>query len=184
MSRRKFDTLAYALQLVREGVLSIDSEGRIWRHFVLTKLGRKVVPVRRAENPTMKGYLGLTLGIRGTRRTATVVAHKVVWVYLYGPIPNGLQVNHKDLCKTNNRPSNLELLTPSGNVRHSYENGRPRPWHKATKWRGKDRVSAANVARIVALRDGGKTYREVSEMTGVSESHVARLYQKEKGGGK
>ena len=47
--------------------------------------------------------------------------HRLVWECFKGPIPDGYQVNHKDNNKINNRVSNLELLTPSENIRYNYK---------------------------------------------------------------
>ncbi|HHA2946403.1 TPA: HNH endonuclease signature motif containing protein [Stenotrophomonas maltophilia] len=56
----------------------------------------------------------------GRRR---VLAHRVVWEAAVGPIPLGLQVNHKNGVKTDNRLCNLELVTPSENLRHAHRIG-------------------------------------------------------------
>jgi hypothetical protein len=171
--------LTYAIGLVRNGTLSIDEEGRIWRHFVGTKTGRKPIEAKRAENSTRKGYLALTLGVPGTRKTCKVFAHILVWVWLKGAIPAGLQVNHKDTCKQNNRPDNLELTTGSENIQHSYANGRPRPWHKATEWRpGVPRLSEEAKARVLELRAQGMGSYRISKATGISKTHVERIIRK------
>lgn len=47
--------------------------------------------------------------------------HRLVWECFKGPIPGGYQVNHKDNNKINNRLSNLELLTPSENIKYNYK---------------------------------------------------------------
>jgi hypothetical protein len=153
------NALDHALALVGAGVLSIDPDGRVWRLAVLDRWGNQHrVPIRRAEHPTRKGYLAIALGRPGTRRTWKVLAHVLVWTHIHGAIPAGLQVNHKDLVKANNEPSNLELVTGSGNIRHSYANGRTRPWSKATEWRpGIPRRSQQQIARLVELRQQGKT---------------------------
>lgn len=46
--------------------------------------------------------------------------HRLVWLCFKGSIPEGLQINHKDNDKTNNRIVNLELLTASDNIKHNY----------------------------------------------------------------
>ena len=50
--------------------------------------------------------------------------HRVVMAAFVGPCPEGLQVNHIDSNKINNKLENLEYVTPSRNIRHTYENGR------------------------------------------------------------
>ena len=47
---------------------------------------------------------------------------------LVGAIPDGLQINHRDLNKQNNRPITSEVVTGSENIAHSYAHGRTEPW--------------------------------------------------------
>lgn len=47
-----------------------------------------------------------------------VLVHRLVYMAHVGDIPKGMQVNHKDENKANNCVENLELLTPSQNVRY------------------------------------------------------------------
>jgi hypothetical protein len=49
--------------------------------------------------------------------------HKLVALMFLGPCPEGKQINHKDGNKANNFFLNLEYVTASENVKHSYENG-------------------------------------------------------------
>lgn len=41
--------------------------------------------------------------------------HRLVWEAIYGEIPQGLQIDHKDGDRTNNRVSNLRLATNQQN---------------------------------------------------------------------
>jgi hypothetical protein len=51
------------------------------------------------------------------------VAHRIVWEYRHGPIPDGLEVNHRKGVKDDNRIDNLELLTNVENVGHAHRAG-------------------------------------------------------------
>lgn len=44
------------------------------------------------------------------------VIHRIVWILLNGPIPDGMVVNHKDCSKGNNHILNLELRTQRENL--------------------------------------------------------------------
>ncbi len=47
--------------------------------------------------------------------------HRVVWEAFNGPIPERLEINHKDLDRANNRLDNLELVTHQQNVQHAID---------------------------------------------------------------
>lgn len=67
---------------------------------------------RRAEylNDDLYGYVKTP--------PAKVAAHRVIWIAAEGEIPPGLQVNHRNKLRWDNRRANLELVTFSHNVRH------------------------------------------------------------------
>lgn len=176
------------------GTLSIDADGRIWRHFVHNALGRrKKIQARRAECQSSKGYLSLVFGAcRGVHGPCRIGAHRVVWLWVNGTIPDGMQINHKNLDKTDNRPENLEIVTPEANVQHSYANGRAKPWSKSPEeslrsgtgngtWRGKPRVDQDTKNRIRQMRQDGVSYPKIAAAVGISVSHVHRIV---KGGGR
>jgi len=187
------EAMERALTLLRDGVISIDAEGRVWRHAMIVRGVQKAVTPRRAENEGHKGYLRLTMHIPGAG-LSQIMAHRLVWEAANGPIPCELQINHKDLNKQNNRLSNMELTTGAENIRHSYANGRPAPWSKIDRktatWREKPMVSPETAALIREARASGVIYREIAERFGVSITHAHRLCAQEshvikqsKGGG-
>lgn len=165
--------LVYALYLLRQGILSLDEEGRLWRHAIIVRGQWAQIEKRRAENVGSKGYLRLTIQTEGKLRS--VMAHRVVWEWLKGPIPDGLQINHKDLNKQNNTIDNLELLTGAGNIQHSYANGRPHPWYKTKIWRGKARITEEQKLEMRRLRADGSMLREIAERFGLGTTHVHRI---------
>jgi hypothetical protein len=166
--------MQHALTLLSNRTLSIDTEGRIWRHAIKTNTGRRLsITPRRAESIGGKGYLRIMLRIDG--RLRGVGAHRLVWTYHNGPIPDELQINHRDLNKHNNALNNLELVTASENIRHSYANSRPRPWHKAQYWRGRRRVSAQQINEARHLRSSGTRLKDICATLGISISHAHRL---------
>jgi HNH endonuclease/NUMOD4 motif len=49
--------------------------------------------------------------------------HRLVYMAFVGDIPNGMSINHIDGNKANNNISNLELVTPSQNMKHAFDMG-------------------------------------------------------------
>lgn len=115
----------FVLTLVESGELEIDREGNVWRVGIRKGLktgGSVVIPCKRyrAER-VVDGYLQVRALIEGYRYNAG--AHRLVWRYFNGPIPEGYTVNHKDGSKFNNHPDNLEPVTYSENAKHAHEMG-------------------------------------------------------------
>lgn len=77
--------------------------------------GRRGKPIRKVA----RGYIQAANGRAGT----FYMAHRLVWESVNGPIPNDLQINHINGIKTDNRISNLELVTGSENTAHAYRLG-------------------------------------------------------------
>lgn len=50
--------------------------------------------------------------------------HRLIWETFNGPIPIGLQVNHINENKVDNRLANLNLMTPKDNSNHGTHNAR------------------------------------------------------------
>lgn len=91
-------------------------EGR----YAVSKCG-KVVSYLSGQPKLMKpytynGYLQIKL------QGQTHKVHRLVALTYLGPA-NGLEVNHKDLNRSNNHVSNLEYVSHAQNIRHSVEQG-------------------------------------------------------------
>lgn len=65
---------------------------------------------------TQKGYLRVTLYDKGSRLTFYV--HRLVALAFIEDADAGLEVNHKDFNKHNNKLSNLELVDRAENMQH------------------------------------------------------------------
>lgn len=53
-----------------------------------------------------------------SRPYTLAMAHRVVWIAVHGLIPTGLQINHLNRIRWDNRIANLEVVAPTGNARH------------------------------------------------------------------
>jgi hypothetical protein len=74
-----------------------------------------------AASVNRSGYRRIVLSADKLRHTCHV--HTLVAAAFLGPKPAGCVVNHRDGCKTNNSPANLEYVTQSENMRHAVREG-------------------------------------------------------------
>lgn len=104
-----------------------------------------------------KGYLRVTVSRPGHPRSNRLrhVANLVAEAFIR-PRPLGLQINHTNGIKTDNRASNLEWCTGIENVRHAIRTGLSAPMPP-----GRARLSADTVRRIRAAYPG-ETTRELA----------------------
>ena len=99
-------------------------------------------PLKRLIAKTNKGYYMVRLDGR------RVYWHRIVFEFFHGPIPKGLQVDHKNNKPEDNRLENLQLLSAKENYRCQLKNknntsGYPGIyWHKRDKkWRAQIKVN-------------------------------------------
>lgn len=103
-----------------EALYSVSSYGRIRRDAP----GPRTYPGKILKvQHNGRGYLHVQLSKNNRQRHIPV--HRLVAAAFLGPA-NGLQVNHMDLNKSNNRLDNLEYVTHSENMQHAFDHGRGR----------------------------------------------------------
>jgi hypothetical protein len=161
--RTKLETMAAALEAIERGVLLVDAAGHVWS--LVDRSGKtttaRPMPIR-VERKMPNGYLVVHFWLDG--RQYMVLAHRLVWTVLRGPIPDGMDINHQDGIKSNNAPANLEVVTRSRNLKHARETGLR---------------ASPNVARDLGisareLRATGLSYAEIGRALGVSQTTAFR----------
>lgn len=158
------------------GELSIDEAGRVWRHKARRGTGKPGivcltdVPKRRAEYQHYTGYL--FVGRRTANKEYRTTAARLVWQYFYGDIPDRLCINHKNGIKTDNRPENLELVTPQENMLHAVRTAlQPTGGHHP-----RSKLCEADVLEIRRRwKSGGVLQRELAEEYGVTRSTIQHI---------
>jgi len=127
----------------------------------------------RAEQVQSNGYLRVRGMIEGVRHN--VLAHRLIWTVSNGSIPIGFQINHINGNKKDNRLSNLEVVTPSQNIKHAFRTGLRT-----------QRGSANNAARLTpeiirTIRrrsDQGVMQRYIAAELGISQSCVSKIVRR------
>ena len=113
------------------------------------------------------GYMRVTVAGRH------ILRHVLVAETFMGPKPDGMQVNHLDGDKSNNRVDNLEYVTPAENTRHSISVlGTERaPGEKNAN----ARLTARDVREMRRLHASGIPATRVGEQFGIGPSHAWRI---------
>lgn len=156
------------IELIRIGVIELGQYGRFWRRKTFTRTGRvkHVFPSRLAETVRADGYVRVRATVDG--REVSALGHRLVWILAHGPIPDSLEVNHRNGQRADNWLDNLELVTKSANLDHSYrELGRPRPTGernphcKLTADQVREIRARANEGTVALGREFGVTHQAV-----------------------
>lgn len=77
--------------------------------------GRRTVGKLICPHPISKGYRIFHC------RSVTYGAHRVVWAFVNGPIPDGLQIDHINGVRHDNRIENLRLVNTKTNCENKHE---------------------------------------------------------------
>jgi DNA invertase Pin-like site-specific DNA recombinase len=116
------------------------------------------------------GYLQLNLRRNGkpTRRSI----HRLVWEAFHGDIPVGMEINHKNGVKRDNRLANLELVTPSENMLHAFRTLKVSRNRLKGATHPKARLTENNVRDILALRRSGVRRYIVAKKYNISATAI------------
>lgn len=117
-----------------------------------------------AEAGTVERYGYKTVGYKGK----TYYMHRIIYQMHYGEIPEGMQVDHINRIKDDNRIENLRLVTQQQNQWNN--NAKGYSLHKATgKWRAYIKIN--NKQKYLGLYDTEEEARE-AYLTAKKEVHT------------
>lgn len=113
-----------------------------------------------------RGYF--TVCVDGARRSHGV--HRLVAFAFIGPCPDGMQVDHINGDRRDNRPENLEYVSPFENIRRAKATRAARGVAEASRIR-------LDPAKVVLLRNLSKrlSVLDLSREFGISKQHVRRV---------
>src|SRR5690606_13189002 len=117
------------------------------------------------------GYLKtMLLGDNGVYKSKCV--HSFVALTYLGKRPLGLEINHIDGDKLNNKPSNLEYISHRENVQHAFDNGLMEA--KIGSDNGMAKLTEADVIEIRKIASQRRNYgrKQLAERFNVSEGHI------------
>lgn len=106
----------HVLRLIDIGRLRVDAKaGNVYSE-------ASNAPDRPLGALTKKGYLRACVTVAGKQAHALV--HRIVWIAENGRIPDGMQIDHKNGIKTDNRIENLDLVDNAENMRRAKDMGK------------------------------------------------------------
>ncbi len=162
MPKVDLKTEALFLKEVQVGNLKVYKSGKV----VNTATNHEYVP-RQGK------YKQITFRINDEKKT--ILVHRLVWIVFKGLITDPeLQVNHKNGVKSENRLSNLELLTASANSQHAFDTGLSTPQKGSVHGRSKFLEPAVRKLRKT-FSSGHFTLSEFAEKHEVSLSTMHSL---------
>lgn len=115
------------------------------RTVVRRKMGPKYISSRILK-PVGSPYLHVAISDGLKSKSKRI--HILVAEAFLGPRQEGVQVNHKNCNKTDNRACNLEYVSPVCNTRHAIRNGR---FNHAGSKNGGAKLNESKVTQIKAL---------------------------------
>lgn len=141
---------------------------------------RRIAPgkstfVGRILNPKTDdhGYIRITLHKKG--RGKTIRIHRIIMETFHGECPSGMEVNHKNGDKTDNRLSNLEYVTLQENMHHSW-NVLGRPNMAKGEGHGMSKLTDNDVREIRRLFETGQyTKVAIGKMFNVTHKAIERV---------
>lgn len=103
--------------------------------------------------------------LRKDGKTIPRMAHRVICEAFHGPAPSDEHcVNHKNGIKSDNRPENLEWVTPLENARHAVQTGlTPR------------RHDSLMIAEIKRRNKAGESSNSLAREFGISSSYASQI---------
>lgn len=165
---------------VKKGYFRIDEDGRIWR-IAMRGWKRLFIKIQEREMKTISnnGYIHIVFWKNG--KNYRCLAHRIVWIYFNGEIPDDLEMNHINGIKADNRLENLELVTASGNRKHAYriglrhnKKGGKHPLVQGEK-HGQAKLTNGDIKEIRNRCEDGETQTAIAKDFDVTQQQISYI---------
>lgn len=157
-----------------EGLYEVSSDGQVrgLDRFRLGRWGNQVpVPgVLKKSRINRYGYVEYRLGA-GSAKKVVKTAHTLVLEAFVGPRPEGMQCNHKNTDRADNRVENLEWVTASENCLHRQACGTGLKGERTAK----AKLTEADVQEVRRLRAEGWSQQRIADKFGVAQPSISSL---------
>jgi NTP pyrophosphatase (non-canonical NTP hydrolase) len=163
------EALIYFVEMLKSGKMEYKN-GQLWR---LWEPRRNWLPQPKRAEKKANGYLMIRTVIKEKGKYYSVMAHRVIWAYFNGEIPEGMEINHKNGFKDDNRIENLELVTRRENLEHSKRTGLARYARGINSGHGK--LSNDDVREIRKMLNAGMPQKDIAEKFGVRPNQISRI---------
>lgn len=135
-----------------------------------------IIRKRKVEARDAFGYYRISAVVNGKRLECK--AHRLVWQYFFGDIPKGMQINHKNGKKDDNRPENLEVVTPKENGSHAARIG----LYPVGEKNGRAKLTETQVREMRKIYDESKytkhKRKDLAKRFGISETHILYIVRR------
>lgn len=171
-----------------EGYFQVSNLGHVRRITGTNRWGdHPLNPPRKLTGaPNQDGYIQVHLSVHRNRGMRSI--HILVAKAFIGPRPEGMEVNHKDTVKTNNRVDNLEYMTHGDNIRHAFANGivprlkgaeyhakRKAHWAARGETHPRAEITVADVTEMRRRHKAGEPCAQIARDYEMDRCHVWRI---------
>ena len=124
------------------------------------------------QKPTGSNQAYRAVELWKDRKGKPFYVHILVLESFYGPAPNkGMEANHINGIKHDNKHSNLEWVTSAGNKKHAVEHGLY-PVRDQCSWA---KLTEGDVITIKRMRLLGLSQQAIANQFNISRRHVGRI---------